>query len=167
MDHLRELLESLTSHAVEFLVIGAHAVSFHGYTRATDDLHLWVGRDSANADRLAAALEDFGAPIGPNGAEEFTSQDRKMIRMGIPPTMVDILNFAEGPTFEEAWQARSIGTWRGVQVPFLSRDHLVRMKRATGRTQDLADLERLEETIRLIKPEPRTSRSRTEPDPQG
>jgi len=142
-DDLRELLESLRSHGVEFLVIGAHAVGYYCRPRLTEDLDVWVGRQRDNAERLKAALADFGAPIGEQGAQTFSEKDRQMIRLGVPPHMVDILNFAGNRSFEEVWPNRQSGVLFGVEVTFPSKDDLIEMKSEAGRPQDLADIDRL------------------------
>jgi hypothetical protein len=142
-DDLKELLESLQSHKVDFLIIGAHAVGFYSRPRMTEDLDLWVGRNLENAMRLKAALEEFGAPIGADGATDFANKERQMIRLGVPPNMVDILNFSGGKTFEQAWSGRKTGRLLEVEVCFPSKDDLIEMKAAVGRPQDLADVDRL------------------------
>jgi hypothetical protein len=63
----------------------------------------------------------------------------------VPPLRVDVLTSIDGVSFSEAWPVRLTASFAGIVVPVLSRDHLIRNKRATGRTQDLADIERLEE----------------------
>jgi hypothetical protein len=141
---LSELLNLLKSHQVEFLVVGAHAVSFHARPRMTEDLDLWAGRAVPNGERLRDALEAFGAPIGEEGARRFSRFDRQMIRIGVPPNMVDILNFAGKIPFEEVYSRRVEGTLGGIDLCFPSRDDLIEMKRAAGRSQDLADIESLE-----------------------
>lgn len=146
MDDLRELLELLARHNVEFLVIGAHALAHHGYPRATKDIDLWVHNDAENAQRMATALEEFGAAIGPEGIKRFNGEAWRMIRLGVPPHMVDLLNFAAGQAFEEVWSGRVHGELLGVSVHFPSRIALIEMKRATGRAQDLLDVAKLEET---------------------
>ena len=143
MDDLRELLELLTSHNVGFLIIGAHAVAHHGYPRATKDVDIWVGRDMGNAERMAAALREFGANLG-DGYRAFALDDRKMVRLGVPPNMVDILNFAGEESFEEVWSGRVQGMLLGVSVHFPSRTALIKMKEAAGRSQDLVDIEKLQ-----------------------
>lgn len=142
-DDLRELLALLKSHGVEFLVIGAHAVGVHGRARMTEDLDLWASRTMENATRLAAALEEWGAPIGDAGAESFSTKERQMIRLGVPPYMVDILNFAGNASFEEAYARRVEAEIDGERLPVISREDLIDAKRAAGRPQDVADLQHL------------------------
>lgn len=145
-DDLIELLESLKSHGVKFLVVGGHAVSFHARPRMTEDIDLWVGRDTENVERLAVALKEFGAPIGDAGAKTFETVDRQMVRLGVPPAMVDVLNFAGDEPFEKVWSRRVTGQLAGVEVAFPSKEDLVAIKRAAGRPQDLADIKALEKS---------------------
>jgi len=142
-DDLRELLASLKSHGVEFLVIGAHALGVHGRARMTEDLDLWAGRSRENAERLRAALSDWGIQIGEQGTIAFADQDRQMIRIGVPPNMVDILNFAGSVPFEEAYRRRIEAIVDGEPLPVVSREDLIDAKRIAGRPQDIADLKRL------------------------
>jgi hypothetical protein len=144
MDDLKELLELLTSRGVEFLVIGAHALAHHGHPRATKDVDIWVRRDPLNAERLGQALDEFGASIGEAGASKFADQPRQIIRLGIPPNMVDILNFAGEESFEHVWEGRVNGNLLGISVNFPSRTALIEMKRTAGRPQDLVDIQKLE-----------------------
>jgi hypothetical protein len=60
------------------------------------------------------------------------------------PNRIDLLTSLTGVTFEEAWDRRVRGDLDGVPVAFLSREILIKNKRATGRTQDAADVENLE-----------------------
>lgn len=143
-DDLRELLELLKFHEVEFVVIGAHAVGFYARPRMTEDLDLLVGRTIENAKRLAAALKEFGASIGDDGAQSFANKDRQLIRIGVPPNVVDILNFGGTVPFDRIYADRVSGSLFEVEVWFPSKDHLLEMKRAAGRPQDLADIDRLE-----------------------
>jgi hypothetical protein len=143
-DDLKELLASLKSHGVKFLVIGGHAVSFYSRPRMTEDVDVWVGREKGNVARLGLALEEFGAPIGKEGEARFAELDRQMLRLGVPPAMADIMNFAGDRPFEEAWQRRVPGLLDGIEVDFPAKQDLIDMKRGVGRPQDLADIRSLE-----------------------
>jgi len=57
----RDLLAEFNAHGVEYLVVGAHALAAHGHVRATKDLDVWVRPERANAIRVIAALQAFGA----------------------------------------------------------------------------------------------------------
>ena len=53
----REFIELLNSQKVKFLIVGGHAVTFHGYPRYTGDLDIWVAIDPANAQRIERVLD--------------------------------------------------------------------------------------------------------------
>ena len=145
-EDLSEFLSSLKSHRVEFLVIGAHAVGFYSRPRMTQDFDVWVGRSRDNSERLRAALDEFGMPIGVEGVRRFAELDRQMVRLGVPPNMVDILNFAGDVPFDEVFKRRVQGSIDGIELEFPSKEDLIAMKRDAGRKQDLADIETLEKS---------------------
>ena len=110
----------------------------------TEDIDLWVNPTPENAGRLKDVLAAFGAPIGEVGAKKFHEGTRDMVRLGVPPNMIDILNFAGSKGFSVTWANRVKGTLDGIEVFFPSRDDLIQIKREAGRPQDLADVARLE-----------------------
>ncbi len=57
---LREFVELLSSLNIDFLVVGAHALAFHGHPRSTGDIDLLVRMSPQNARRLIEALNKFG-----------------------------------------------------------------------------------------------------------
>ena len=138
----RDLLAEFNARNVEFLVVGAHALAAHGHVRATEDLDLWVRPDSENAKRVIQALIAFGAPLHDLTEEDLTVPG-VVFQIGIAPLRIDVLTAIDGVEFAEAWPARLITTFDDQPIGVLSREHLIKNKRATGRTQDLADVERL------------------------
>lgn len=137
-----DLLAEFCAHDVEFLVVGAHALAAHGYVRATKDLDVWVRANAVNAARVMTALRAFGAPLQ-NLREDDLTRPGVVFQIGVPPVRIDILTAIDGVAFDEAWPARKRVEYSGRIVNVISRQHLVANKRAAGRTQDLADVERL------------------------
>src|SRR5688500_15662916 len=142
-EDLRELLALFHSREVEFLVVGGHAVAFHGYPRLTEDLDLFVRPDVANGQRIVSALQDFGFGSLDITAADFEADDR-VIQLGRAPNRVDVLTRMYGVEFSAAWERRVAAHLDEVPVWMISREDLIRNKRATGRTQDIADAEFLE-----------------------
>lgn len=139
---LREFVELLNSRSVDYLVVGAHALAFHGYPRFTGDIDLFIRPTRDNADRIVDVLAAFG--FGSLGLDALTlTQPDKVIQLGVPPNRIDLLTSISGVEFDEAWADRVAGALDGVPVSFLSRRCLVRNKRASGRAKDLADIENL------------------------
>lgn len=141
---LRELLALFRSKSVEFLVVGGHAVAFHGRPRLTEDLDLFVRPDAENGARIVEALRAFGFGSLDLSAADFEADDR-VIQLGRAPNRVDLLTKLYGISFADAWSRRVAAQLGDADVWMISRDDLIRNKRATGRTQDLADAEFLEQ----------------------
>lgn len=138
----REFVESFVAHEVRFLVVGGYALAAHGLPRATGDLDAWVWVDPANADRIVAALTDFGfGDLGLTPRDFLTPG--VVVQLGYPPVRIDILTSIDGVEFDAAWPRRMTIEIDGLPVDVIGRDDLVANKRATGRTQDAADVERL------------------------
>jgi hypothetical protein len=145
-DDFRDLLQALLRVGARFLVIGAHAMAVHGVPRATGDLDLWIRPDAANADHVWEALTSFGAPVrGLDLSREDLATPGIVVQIGLPPRRIDLLTKVSGLDFDDAWNNRVSHRVGSHDVPFLSREDLVRNKRATGRKKDLADLEILEQ----------------------
>ena len=138
----KEFLRSLNAHQVEYLLIGGYAVSYHGYPRATADMDIWVGVHPANADRIVAALKEFGFDL-PDLSPELFLREWQIIRLGVPPVRIEIATTISGVDFGECYAERVQDTIDGVPVNLIDLNHLKLNKRASGRHQDLADLEHL------------------------
>jgi predicted nucleotidyltransferase len=136
----KEFLRLLNSNEVEYLIIGGYAVNYYGFPRATGDLDIWVAIHKENAQRLERVLREFG--FAQADASTFL-EPRKVIRMGVPPVRVEILTTISGVDFTECY-ARRFGTeLDGIAVNLIHCDDLKRNKQASGRLQDLRDLEQL------------------------
>ncbi len=139
----KEFIESLNKSDVRYLVVGGYAVAFHGHPRYTKDLDVWVELSPDNANRIVKALEDFGFGSLDIKAEDFLVGDQ-IIQLGFPPHRIDILTTLKGVTFEQCYQSKAHLEVDGVPINFIDVENLKRNKRATGRSQDLADVENLE-----------------------
>ncbi len=139
----KDLLSEFNAHSVEYLVVGAHALAAYGHVRATKDLDVWVRPDEGNAKKVLKALKSFGAPVS-GLTEKDLAEPGLIFQIGVPPLRIDVITEIDGVVFSEAWPHRMESKFFGIPVHVLSKPHLIQNKRASGRTQDLADLERLE-----------------------
>lgn len=139
------MLVVLHDTGARFLLVGGHAVGFHGHARATKDMDILVRPDPENARRVYQALAEFGTPLDDLSVEmlDFTSQG-KGIQLGLPPYRIDILTSIDGLTFDEAFDGHDEIELEERRIPIIGRHALIRNKRASGRPQDLADLHALE-----------------------
>lgn len=140
---LREFIASLNSSDVDYLIIGAYALAIHGHPRLTGDLDVFVRATSDNMAKLQKALAEFSSNANAVDVAEFLQPDR-MLRIGVEPNQIDILSHIAGVTFEEAWEHRVHQDAGGIQANFIGRREFIRNKKATGRLQDLADAEFIE-----------------------
>ena len=139
----RDILHALSGEKVRFLLVGAYALAAHGYPRATMDIDIWVMPSPKNADAVLRALQRFGAPLH-NLTREDLQKDGTIFQIGVAPRRVDIITAASGLLFEETYGRSLSVNIEGIEVHIPSIDDLIRNKRATGRTKDLADVEALE-----------------------
>lgn len=137
-------LKLLNTHRVEYLLIGGYSVVYHGYPRMTDDLDVWVRQSPDNADRIVAALKEFGFDV-PMLSPSLFSEERKVTRMGRVPQRLEILTSISGVDFDTCWAERIEEEWNGVPVYIISLERLRENKKASGRHKDLADLDNLPE----------------------
>ena len=140
----KELLELFNSHGVEYLVVGAYALAFHGAPRNTGDIDLLVQIHPENAVKIVSALQAFGFGALGLKVEDFLQPDQ-VVQLGVPPVRVDILTSISGVTWEEAHAGRTPGRYGDVPVNFIGKNEYIKNKRATGRKKDAADIEALGE----------------------
>ena len=139
----RDILQSLGDEQVKFLLVGAYAMAAHGYPRATMDIDIWVMPSLENAEAVLRALRRFGSPLHGLSAEDLQNDDT-IFQIGVAPRRIDILTGVSGLRFDETF-ARSMETdVEGLRIHIPSLDDLIRNKKASGRTRDLADAEALE-----------------------
>ena len=143
-DDFHDLLIFFVDAGVEFVIVGAYALAFHGAPRASGDIDVLVRPSVENADRVVAALGRFGAPLQSAG---ITSGDfarpGHVYQIGVPPRRIDVMTQISGVSFDEAWASRVTGELDGRPIGFIGRDALIKNKQAAGRPKDLADLSRL------------------------
>jgi hypothetical protein len=160
-----DLLRRLREHDVDFILIGGFSLAFHGHPRGTDDVDIVPDPDRANLERLWNALQELHAE--PRDLDEFRADERPpfdldsliaggswflQTRLG----RLDILQTLDGvPLAEQPWHllrdAAQLVEIEDEGFSFLvaGRDDLIMLKRATGRDQDLVDVEALRQAEAL------------------
>lgn len=139
----REFIQLLNENNVRYLVVGGYAVAFHGHPRYTKDIDIWVWLNRGNAERLIKALYEFGFGSLDLKIQDFLEPDQ-VVQLGYPPNRIDILTELKGVDFEQCDATKVIVDTEGTSVNFIDLDNLKKNKKATGRHQDLADLEHLQ-----------------------
>ena len=139
----KEFIQLLNDNQVRYLVVDGYAVALHGYPRYTKDIDIWIELAQENAARIIKALEQFGfASLGLKEGD-FLVEDQ-IIQLGYAPNRIDVITTLPGVVFKECYDKRLLVEIEEVKVNFIDLDNLRKNKKATGRLQDLADLENLE-----------------------
>jgi hypothetical protein len=156
------IFSALQATGVRYVVVGGVAVNLHGYQRFTQDIDLVIELVPDRALRALEALAALGyRPSLPLKIADFANplvragwiRDRAMtvFQMYSEQSRLSIDVFADYPLdFEELWQHAVELQLAGATPRIASIDHLIRMKRAVGRQQDLLDIEKLEKIKRIL-----------------
>jgi hypothetical protein len=171
----KDFMILLNAKGVKYLVVGGHAIQYHGYTRPTRDLDIWISHDPQNAQKVLETLQSFGV-YDPELTFEPFQQERRLIRMEFSPTTVEILDPIIGQTpellqrfqigssqqieiltiqsgldFDTCYAERIEAMIEGIPVNIVSLACLRAIKGATDRPNDVKDLLNLD----LRKPDRR------------
>ncbi len=138
----KEFLQLLRSAKIEYLLVGGYAVGHYGFPRATADLDIWVANHDQNASKLVEALRKFGFDV-PALNKSLFQEPGHVVRMGVPPVRLEILSSIDGVEFSDCYPRRQTPEIDGVDVDIIGLADLKTNKRASGRHQDLNDLEKL------------------------
>jgi hypothetical protein len=148
----RELFAALARHEVEYVTIGGIAIQAHGGQRLTQDLDIGIATSTANLERLAAALAELDARVlGPSGERSRATPNAALLGSSDQWHLItvhgplDVVAFAAHlGSFDEIRDRAHPTPLGDLTVPIADREDLMRMKRASGRPQDLADVQLLE-----------------------
>lgn len=139
----KEMLQCLAAEHVKFLLVGAYALAVHGYPRATMDIDVWVMPSLENGEAVLRAVRRFGAPLHGLSISDLRKDDT-VFQIGVAPRRIDLITGASGLQFEETYARSMEITLEGMHIRIPCVDDLIRNKRASGRTKDIADAEALE-----------------------
>jgi hypothetical protein len=138
----REFIELLNANSVKYLLVGGYAVGIYGYPRFTKDLDIWIMVSEENAEKIVIALNQFGFTSVGLKKEDFLKAD-ELIQLGYPPNRIDIVMSCDGVEFEQCFKSRKQINVEGLNINVIDLENLKRNKKASGRPQDLADLDNL------------------------
>lgn len=140
----KELLELFNRHKVEYIIVGAYALAFHGCPRYTGDLDLLVKPDQDNAKKIIEAIKEFGFETLNLTIADFSAPE-KVIQLGVPPIRIDLLTSLTALTWEQVESHKVKGEYGNISTYFIGKNELIINKRSIGRHKDLADIESITE----------------------
>lgn len=139
----KDFIELLNKHSVQYLVVGGYAMAAHGRPRYTGDLDIWIEISDGNATKMVTVIDEFGfSSLGFVKADFL--QENIVGQIGYPPLRIDILTVIDGVGFEEAYQHKRTISVDNVEMAFIGLNQLIANKKASNRSQDLADLASLQ-----------------------
>ena len=136
----KDVLALFNAHKVDYIIVGAHALAYHGAPRFTGDIDIFVRPDLENAQRILNALEEFGFDSLDLKPEDFTKHNN-IVQLGVAPVRIDIITSLNGVSWEETAAGRVTGTYGDIEVHYIGKEQFILNKQALGRKKDLADLE--------------------------
>lgn len=137
-----EFLKLLNKHKVKYCVIGAYALAYYATPRYTKDIDVFLEQSRENAKKTLKALNDFGFSKLNLKIEDFMDPGIT-IQLGYEPVRIDLVTSIDGCSFGQIWKNRKKGKFGKENVLFIGLNDLIRNKRASKRTQDIADLDLL------------------------
>ncbi len=139
----KEFIKYLNENKVKYLIVGGYAVALHGYPRYTKDMGVWIEMSNENAANMIKALNQFGFDSSGLKKSDFL-EPNQFIQLGYPPNRIDIINSLSGVDFESCYSSKVVTMVDDIEVNFIDLENLKKNKKASGRFQDLADVENLE-----------------------
>jgi len=136
-----EFIELLNEHNVQYLIVGAYAVSYYARPRNTGDIDFFIRKSTQNISNLLDALGAFGF-----GSLDLTPKDfaeDTILQLGYEPVRIDLMTSISGVSFEQAYNNKERGQLGNQTAYFISLNDLITNKEASNRTQDRADAELL------------------------
>ena len=140
----KDMLEILSKNQVEFVIVGAYALAAHGFPRATGDIDIFINPTPENAQRVFDCIAEFGAPVSDLKVADL-AEVGNIYQIGVAPCRIDLITRIDAVGYAQASENKNMITIDDLDLPFLSRDDLIRNKSATGRKKDLLDIEILRE----------------------
>ena len=138
----KEFLKLLNENNAEYLLIGGYAVGYYGYPRPTGDMDIWIRISEENAGKVLKSLQEFGF-TSPELTKELFLQDKRIVRMGVPPFRLEVSTYIDGVEFDICFAEKEVVDFDEVKVNLISLKQLKINKKASGRYKDLNDLENL------------------------
>ncbi len=138
----KKFIELLNKNEVRYLIVGSFAFSYYAEPRFTKDIGFFIEPTEENAKRIIKTLTEFGFDSLSLKSQDFQELDQ-IIQLGVAPVRIDLLTSIGGIDFPSAWKNRITGNYGNISANFISKTDLIKNKKAVGRPQDIADVEKL------------------------
>lgn len=144
LDELSQLISAFEAEKIEYAVCDGLALAIHGFARATLDIDVLIREESLEKAYEVAGENGFDIRGLDISFKERAVEIRRVSKIDANGEVLSLDLLVVTPQVEDVWKAREKIDFLGNKLSVVSRDGLIRMKRLAGRSQDLADIERLE-----------------------
>ena len=142
LNRLQDVFKSFQKNDVRYLVIGGVASVLYGVPRATFDLDILIEPTTENVERLLIALKEAGfGTAALTNTEDIIAHEITIFNDRV---RIDVQTYTPGVSFQDAWSHRNTINYQGQNFFILSKEDLIKTKRASGREVDLEDVRLLE-----------------------
>jgi len=140
-------VQLLNKHKVAYMVVGRYALGFHGNPRSTGHMDIWMKISAANAKKMITVLKVFGISSMGFKIQDFWKPGF-VPQIGFPPIRIDILNSIDGIDFDQAEKnIQSVELEPDFKIKFIGLKDLIINKQASGRKQDLKDIQEIKKSL--------------------
>ena len=138
----KKFIALLNKNEVRYLIVGSFAFSYYAEPRFTKDIDFFIDPTETNSEKVLITLLDFGFKSLNLKSKDFQELDQ-IIQLGVAPVRIDLLTSISGIDFSSAWKSKIKGNYGSITTNFISKADLIKNKKAAGRLQDIADVEKL------------------------
>ncbi len=150
-EEITSFFQLLNKHSVKYILVGGFAVNYHGFSRATGDVDLWLEDSEANRKKLVAALKENNV----EGGEAFLTYpfiagySELLLGNGIYIDLMSDLQFLKQSNFDECYQyANNYQVLENLEVKVITVNRLIEEKEQSSRAKDKEDAEQLKKLYR-------------------
>ena len=140
----RDFIQKLNENEVHYLLVGGYSVIYHGYSRTTGDMDIWVKRDRENYEKIVNAFNGFGMSLFDMTENNFLKHETwDVYTFGTPPICIDIIVKLKGLEFDACYSEAQIFEDDGLLVKTINYNHLIEAKKSANRPKDIDDINNL------------------------
>ncbi len=140
----RDFIHLLNETEVKYILVGGYSVVFHGYSRTTGDMDLWVKRDKENYKKIEKVFSKFELAVFDMTEDNFLNHPTfDVYSFGNPPVCIDILVKVKGLEFDECYNESQLFDDDDLKIRTINYNHLIQSKKAANRPKDIDDINNL------------------------
>lgn len=140
----RDFIQAINDNNVKYVLVGGYSVIFHGYSRTTGDMDIWVQRNPENYQKLISAFKQFGMSVFDMTEDNFLNHPTwDVFSFGVPPVCIDIMIDVKGLNFNDCYTNSQLFIDDELQVRVLSMNDLLEAKKKANRPKDIDDINNL------------------------